>query len=160
LSWRGSRRPAVERIFGTRLAVFGASLRRVLAPERDARLPAPLRGRVDVLLGLRAPLDAPPARAAKSAAAGASLPQPTGRRRGCAAGLGANGFTPNQLRTTYGLDAFHRRGLTGQGRGSLFEVASLRRSDLRTYTISTSLDDCELNWLTESRRAYLLTTQC
>ena len=243
---------AVERIFGARLAVFGASRGRVLAPERDARLPAPLRGRVDVVLGLRAPLDPAPARAAASAASAPSLPQPTGTRRGCAAGLQANGFTPNQLRTAYGLDPFHRRGLKGQGRRiALIEIASLRRSDLRTYArcfgmgmprvrnvpvnmrralppdtpdadettadaemalsmaprvkridvyeanpgpvqtgienrpprplvaqwpllyaaplnprlnggrlpdvVSTSLDDCELNWLTESRRAYLLT---
>jgi subtilase family serine protease len=243
---------AVERIFGAPLAVFRASRGRVLAPGHGARLPAPLHGRVDVVLGLRAPLGPAPARAAASAAPGASLPQPTGTRRGCAAGLEANGFTPNQLRTAYGLDPFHRRGLKGQGRRiALIEIASLRRSDLRTYArcfgmaaprvrnvpvnirralppdtpdadettadaemalsmaprvkridvyevnpgpvqtgienrpsrqlvaqwpllyaaplnprlnggrlpdvISTSLDDCELNWLTESRRAYLLT---
>jgi subtilase family serine protease len=242
----------VERIFGARLAVFRASRGRVMAPEGNARLPAPLRGRVDVVLGLRAPLDPAPARSARSAGPAASPPQPTGTRRGCAAGLEANGFTPNQLRTAYGLDPFHRRGLKGQGRRiALIEIASLRRSDLRTYArcfgmgmprvrnipvnmhrtlppdtpdadettadaemalsmaprikridvyevnpgpvqtgilnrpsrqlvaqwpllyaaplnprlnggrlpdvISTSLDDCELNWLTESRRAYLLT---
>jgi subtilase family serine protease len=243
---------AVERIFGTRLAAFRAAGRRVLAPARDARLPSPLRDRVDVVLGLRASLDPPPVRASGSAAPGGSLPQPSGSRRGCAAALQANGFTPNQLRTAYGLDAFHRRGLKGQGRRiALIEVASLRRSDLRTYArcfgmsmprvrnipvnmrqalppdtadadettadaemalsmaprvrridvyevdpgplqtgiedrpspqlvaqwpqlyaapldprlngghlpdvVSTSLDDCELNWLTENRRAYLLT---
>jgi subtilase family serine protease len=241
---------AAERIFATRLAVFRASGGPVLAPERDARLPGPLRGRVDVVLGLRAPLDRPP-RAARSAQP-ARAPGPSGSRRGCAAALQANGFTPNQLRTAYGVDAFHRRGLKGQGRSiALIEVASLRRSDLRTYArcfglgvprvrnvpvnmrralppdapysdettadaemalsmaprvtridvyqvdpgpvqtelenrpsrrlvaqwpalyaaplnprlnggrlpdvISTSLDDCELNWLTESARAYVLT---
>jgi subtilase family serine protease len=241
---------AVERIFATRLAVFRASGRRLLAPERDARLPGPLRGRVDVMLGLRAPLDRPP-RAARSAQP-PPPPGPSGSRRGCAAALQANGFTPNQLRTAYGVDEFHRRGLKGQGRTiALIEVASLRRSDVRAYArcfgmpvprvrnvpvnmrrplppdtpyadettadaemalsmaprvtridvyqvdpgpiqtglenrpsrrlvaqwpvlyaaplnprlnggrlpdvISTSLDDCELNWLTESARAYVLT---
>jgi subtilase family serine protease len=240
---------AAERIFATRLAVSRASGGSVLGPERDARLPSPLRGRVDVVLGEGAPLDRPP-RAARSAQP--PPPGPSGSRRGCAAALQANGFTPNQLRTAYGVDAFHRRGLKGQGRKvALIEIASLRRSDLRTYArcfgmstprvrnvpvnmhralppdtpyadettadaemalsmaprvtridvyqvdpgpvqtglenrpsrrlvaqwpvlyaaplnprlnggrlpdvISTSLDDCELNWLTESTRAYVLT---
>jgi len=123
---------AVERMFATRLAVFSAAGRRVLAPDRDARMPRPLRGRVDVVLGLRAPLDRPP-RAAGSAQS-AQPPPPSGSRRGCAAALRANGFTPNQLRTAYGVDAFHRRGLKGQGATiAVIEVASLRRSDLRTY---------------------------
>jgi subtilase family serine protease len=241
---------AAGRTFATRLAIFRASGRRLLGPERDARLPGPLRGRVDVVLGLRAPLDRP-TRAARSAQP-APPPGPSGSRRGCAAALQANGFTPNQLRTAYGVDTFHRRGLKGQGRTiALIEVASLQRSDLRTYArcfgmsiprvrnvpvsmrrplppdtayadettadaemalsmaprlrridvyevnpgpiqtglenrpsrrlvaqwpvlyaaplnprlnggrlpdvISTSLDDCELNWLTESARAYVLT---
>jgi hypothetical protein len=125
---------AVERIFGSRLAAFRASSGRVVAPDGDVPLPPPLRGRVDVVLGLRAPLDPLPARLARSAAPAAALPQPSGTRRGCAAELEANGLTPNQLRTAYGLDPFHRRGLKGQGqRIALIEITSLRRSDLRTY---------------------------
>jgi subtilase family protein len=58
----------------------------------------------------------------------------TGTPSGCGAGLAAEGFTPNQYETAYGLAPLFGGGLSGQGeRVALIEIDGFRPSDITSF---------------------------
>src|SRR5436305_2265819 len=97
-----------QRLFQTHLARFRARGAAFVAPESSVTVPAPLRGLVNGVVGLdpepvlhgapaRRPVHRPAARAA-SAQPSSEVPI-TGTPSGCPAGVGSQGFTPNQYMT-------------------------------------------------------------
>jgi subtilase family serine protease len=134
------------RLFVTPLAVFhSARQSRFVAPTRSARVPAALRGVVTGVIGLDTRR-----LASRSAAAGRSPPSSaaplSGSPGGCAAGVGAGGFTPNQYQTAYGLAPLFATGLRGQGeRVALIEIDGFRDSDINAFARCFGLDVPRLN---------------
>jgi subtilase family serine protease len=143
------------RLFGTPLAVFhSARGARFVAPIAAARIPAALRGLVTGVVGLDTrSLASAPAVAARSmpplahAAAQPSSALPlSGSPGGCAAGIAANGFTPNQYLTAYGFEPLDAAGIRGQGeRVALIEIDGFRNSDIDTFAQCFGLDVPRLN---------------
>ncbi len=144
-----------QRLFGAPLARFRtANDERFVAPTGAVSIPAPLRGLISGVVGLdtRPVLGAPAppaalhtaqahaahaaqARAHAAQAAPASLYEPrSGVPRGCAAGVGSGGFTPNQYLTAYGYGALHHARINGGGeRVALIEIDGFRHSDITTF---------------------------
>jgi subtilase family serine protease len=151
------------RLFQTPLALFhSARESRFVAPTAAPRVPAGLRGLVTGVVGLdtrqlgspSARLGpAPPVRAAKAAgprAHAASQPTSalplTGSPGGCADGVAARGFTPNQYLTAYGFGPLLAAGVRGQGeRVALIEIDGFRSSDIDTFAHCFGLDVPQLN---------------
>jgi len=148
-----------ERLFGTRLAAFRASDGdRFVAPLREPRVPAALRGAVTEVVGLDdgrrvsanavhrpeyvpTPHDREVDRLARER--GSSIRANTGTRAGCAEGQQAGAvpgrldipaYTPNQYLHAYRYDRLHRRKLRGQGeRIAVIEIDGFKRSDVETF---------------------------
>ncbi|HUB99171.1 MAG TPA: S53 family peptidase [Solirubrobacterales bacterium] len=114
------------------------------------RVPVALRGAVTRIAVLdRASLRGQPAAAEATAEAtdGGEAKAPyesirphSGTAGGCPAGSsavqgpGLEPFTPNQFLTAYGYDAFHKRGLEGQGQTvALVEEGGFKSSDVATF---------------------------
>ena len=95
------------------------------------RIPKPLRGKVTGVapISVSGGSASGPPRVAQ-----AEVPKRSGTPSGCADGLAAGGFTPNQYVRAYGIEALHRAGLTGRGmRIALIEIDGFRRSDIAAY---------------------------
>lgn len=59
---------------------------------------------------------------------------PDGSPRGCAAGLGTDGFAPNQYLDAYQFQALHRAGVRGEGeRVALVEIDGFSSSDIERF---------------------------
>jgi subtilase family serine protease len=155
------------RLFATPLAVFhSARQSRFVAPTRTARVPAGLRGVITGVVGLdtrqlasrsavagrspvpagRGPAPAGTPASARAAAPPSSAAQLSGSPGGCAAGVGAGGFTPNQYQAAYGLAPLFATGLRGQGeRVALIEIDGFRDSDIDAFARCFGLDVPRLN---------------
>ncbi len=87
------------------------------------------------------------ARARADAASQPSSALPlSGSPQGCADGVAAGGFTPNQYLTAYGLDPPFLAGGRGQGeRVALIEIDGFRSSDIDTFANCFGVDVPQLN---------------
>jgi len=157
-----------ERLFATPLAQFRTADRtRFLAPVAAIRMPAPLRGLVDGVVGLDTEPQIPSAASALVTAAArshatavtaagrsyvgahAAAAQPssalkrTGTPAGCAAGVAAGqqdqnpGFTPNQYLTAYDFGPLYDTSDMGQG-----ETVALIEIDGYSYTDLATFAQC------------------
>jgi kumamolisin len=134
-------------LFDTRLAEFAtASATRFIAPTQRVRVPAPLRGVVDGVIGLDTePVFSAPAlfgdrgrlaplHGDADQQAGSAYMPVSGTPAGCSTALALHGFTPNQYLTAYDYDPLHAAGVLGQGeRVALIEIDGYRASDVRTF---------------------------
>jgi kumamolisin len=125
-----------ERLFAAPLTRFrSARDGRFIAPSTSPVIPAAIRGVVTGVVGLDTrPLASPDTSRARSASQPSSGLVRTGRPRGCGAGVGSGGFTPNQYLTAYGLGALHAAGFEGQGlRVALIEIDGFKHSDVLKF---------------------------
>lgn len=129
-----------ERVFGTSLAEYRTDRagRRAefTAPASAVQIPRGLRGVATGVIGLdTAPLvdPSPLFRAQQVVGSSAYMPA-TGTPAGCAAGVAAGGFTPNEYLTAYGFNTLQAAGTLGQGeRVALIEIDGYKSSDLKAF---------------------------
>jgi len=121
-----------DRLFRTSLAEFHATRGgSFAAPAAGVHLPAGLRGLVTGVVGLNTRVLAVPAQAYDVPSGYVGV---TGTPRGCAAGLSAGGFAPNQYLAAYDYTPLQAAGIEGQGeRVALIEIDGFRASDISTF---------------------------
>ena len=140
-----------ERAFATRLiTIHAADGQRYLEPVPAVRgasfgepLPRALRGVITGVVGLdtKPTFTSPDQTGRPDGPGGLAVSAPpssahhrSGTPRGCRAGTGTGGFTPNQYLTAYGFDALHAQGDEGQGeRVAVVEISGFHHSDITTF---------------------------
>jgi subtilase family serine protease len=142
------------RLFTTPLAIYrSARESRFVAPTRAAHLPIAIRGLVTGVIGLDTrQLGSRASTASSRSRAHAASSQPTsgvplsGVPAGCAAGVAAGGFTPNEYQAAYGFTPLFQNGIRGQGeRVALIEIDGFRESDISAFARCFGLDVPRLN---------------
>jgi subtilase family serine protease len=140
-----------ERLFSAPLALFRTARgARFMAPLAAVHIPARLRGLVTAVVGLDTrslATSSAPARLAQPRATARIASQPTsaeplsGTPAGCAQGIAAGGFTPNQYLTAYDYGALQSAGIRGQGeRVALIEIDGYRYGDITAFANCFGLD--------------------
>lgn len=140
-----------QRLFGTQLAEFASAGGRFVAPAASVHVPRRLSGLIEGVVGLdtRRVMGHPAVQPSS-----AYFPA-TGTPKGCPAGVGTGGFTPNQYRTAYDYSPLYAAGLTGAGeRVALIEIDGFRYSDLTAFARCFGLDvPAETTYLVGIRHA-------
>ena len=140
----------LNELFGTDLYYYKLDKDKFIAPLTSPGLPSALRGLVTEVLGLStAPSLWEVPEPAESQALGTraaietpGLPTVTGTREGCEDALKRDGFTPNQLRTAYGIDELHQQGYHGEGiTMALVEGTRFNQSNIDTFTECFGITD-------------------
>ena len=142
-----------QRLFSTTLGDYRSGRSAYTAPTAGVSIPRGLRGLVTGVVGLDTQAIAAVPSSTRHTGSGGASPGPgsaspdqatttsssayspeTGAPSGCAAGVAAGGFTPNQYLTAYGYNSLQAAHTLGQGeRVALIEIDGYRPSDIATF---------------------------
>lgn len=142
----------LNELFDTELYYYKLDKDTFIAPLTPPTLPPSLKGLVTEVLGLStAPslwevpepgtseVQVPDA---KSVIETPGSPTVTGTREGCEDALKRDGFTPNQLRTAFGIDELHQQDYHGEGiTMALVEGSRFDQSNIDTFTECFGITD-------------------
>jgi kumamolisin len=121
----------------------GARAARFVAPVTAVVLPKALHGLVTGVVGLDS---TPVATDTLPPSSGYQGPDPTARPKGCRAGVGEGGFTPNEYLGAYDYAPLQQQGLLGQGeRVALVEIDGFRSRDLTRFAECFRLNIPQIN---------------
>lgn len=142
----------MNRLFSTELNFYKIDKDTFIAPLTSPTLPSELRGLVTEVLGLSTEpslweVTGPDSSEVEAAGTKAAIETPgsptvTGTREGCEDALKRKGFTPNQLRTAYGIDELHLKGYHGEGiTMALVEGSRFDQSSIDAFTSCFGISD-------------------
>jgi len=144
----------LNQLFSTELYNYKIDKDEFIAPFTTPKLPSALRGLVTEVLGLstepslwKDPVTRPledESISTNTIIDMSGSPTVTGTREGCEEVLNIEkkGFTPNQFRTAYGIDALHQQGYQGQGIAmALVESSSFDQENIDRFTSCFGISD-------------------
>jgi len=142
----------LNRLFSTELYLYKLDKDTFIAPLTSPTLPSGLKGLVTEVLGLSTEpslweVPGSGSSEAESVDTKAVIETPgsptvTGTREGCEDALKKKGFTPNQIRTAYGIDELHQQGYQGEGiTMALVEGSRFDQSSIDAFTSCFGISD-------------------